>query len=62
MITTDRNAQLINGVYYDTATYYGLSTDTKPAVAGNGSAFIEMDTGKVFFFDAEGAAWIEWGA
>lgn len=44
-------------------TYYGLSTDTKPTVVGNGSAFIEMDTGKIYFFNAaEGGGWIEWGA
>ena len=42
-------------------TYYGLSTDEKPADANNGSKYIEMDTGKVFFFDAEGAEWLEVG-
>ena len=44
----------------EVVTYYGLSTDTKPA-AGNGDAFIEMDTGKVYFYDAE-SDWTEWGA
>ncbi len=53
-------------------TYYGLSTDTKPVnsdgsggtpvnVVQNGSAFIEMDTGKIYFYDAS-SGWIEWGA
>lgn len=42
--------------------YYGLSTDTpKPTGAVmNGRKFIEMDTGKVYYFDAEGGTWIEW--
>lgn len=43
-------------------TYYGLRTDTKPVDCGNGSCFIEMDTGKLYFFDATGKTWIEWGA
>lgn len=37
---------------------YGLSTDTKPtANIANGSAFVEMDTGGIYFFDQTGAAW-----
>ena len=43
-------------------TYYGLSTDEKPETANNGSRFIEMDTGNVFLFDAEGVEWLEVGA
>ncbi len=44
-------------------TYYGLSTDTpKPTGAVlNGRAFIEMDTGKIYFYDAESGEWREWG-
>ena len=43
--------------------YYGMSTDEKPTGAvGNGSAFIEMDTSSLFFFDEAGAEWLEWGA
>ena len=39
---------------------FGLSTDTKP-VEGitNASTFYEMDTKKIFFFDAENKVWIE---
>lgn len=40
-------------------TYVGLSTDAKPSDAGNGSTFIEMNTGKVFMYNAEGNAWVE---
>lgn len=43
-------------------TYYGLSTDDKPSgTALNGRAFVEMDTGTLYFFDAEGGAWLTWG-
>ena len=39
-----------------------LSTDTKPT-AGilNGSCLIEMDSGKVYFFDESGSQWLEFG-
>lgn len=42
----------------------GLSTDTKPTEVagkevGNGSTFIEIDTGKIFFYDAENELWKE---
>lgn len=45
----------------------GLSTDTKPIgpslgnnlILGNGSVFLEMDTGKVFLYDASKKAWWE---
>ena len=51
----------------ESTTMFGLSTDTKPTGSGvpNGSAFIEMDTSKIYFYDADGVAgseWIEWGA
>ena len=37
-----------------TYEYRGLSTDVKPTKhVGNGSVFIEMDTGKVYIFDEE---------
>ncbi len=55
--------------------FCGLSTDTKPTsqadmrtlgigypVLRNGSTFIEIDTGKLYFFDAANATWREWGA
>ena len=42
----------------------GLSTDTKPTIIdnkiiGNGSVFVEIDTGKIFFYDLDGKAWKE---
>ena len=44
------------------AEYYGLSTDTKPTDGvDNGAFFVEMDTGKLYLFDAEGDEWLEVG-
>lgn len=44
------------------AEFRGLSTDTKPTtidgkLIGNGSAFIEIDTGKVLFYNADNQTW-----
>lgn len=49
---------LYTGGYMEFA---GLSTDTKPTDddIATGSIFIEVDTGKVFFYNADGTAWIE---
>ncbi len=47
----------------ESTTMFGLSTDTKPTTGVvNGSAFIEMDTSTIYFFDAAGSQWLEWGA
>lgn len=51
---------LPNNMYYIEAA--GLSTDNKPT--GNlitGSVFIEVDTGKAYFYDEESSTWIEAG-
>ena len=42
----------------------GLSTDTKPTSisgneVGNGSIFIEIDTGTIFMFDGDSSTWKE---
>ena len=42
----------------------GLSTDTKPTQVGeryvdNGSTFIEINTGKIFFYDLSTETWKE---
>lgn len=42
-------------------TLFGLSTDSKPTDVGNGSAFIEMDSNDVYFYDAENAIWRVFG-
>ena len=38
--------------------YRGLSSDTKPD-APNGSDFLEIDTGKTWYYDAESGKWID---
>lgn len=45
--------------YRPTIEYRGLSTDPKPTDAINGASYIEIDTGKVYLFDATGAEWYE---
>ena len=37
----------------------GISTDTKPTDVPNGSRFLELDTGKVYMFDADSSVWLE---
>ena len=42
----------------------GLSTDTKPTeidnrYVDNGSVFIEINTGKIFFYDLDSETWKE---
>lgn len=39
----------------------GLSTDNKPTGFATGSIFIEVDTGKSYFYDEAGVQWIEAG-
>ncbi len=48
--------QDVNGAY----SIFGLSSDTKPTSkkVANGTIFIEMDTMKCFFWDAENEKWI----
>lgn len=43
--------------------FMGLSTDDKPPASktNNGAVFLEIDTSKIYFFDAENAEWLEWG-
>lgn len=59
MITPD--FYMNEGVYYKSEVLWGVSTDSKPTNVANGCALIEMDTSKVYFFDAENAEWLEWG-
>ena len=53
------------GTYQTAEVYFGLSTDTKPTTVANGSCYLEMDSSKIYFFDAAGSAgeqWILWGS
>lgn len=51
-----------NGVYYREGAFN--STETKPLAAAmpdlaSGSIIVEPDTGKVFFYNRPGDAWVE---
>lgn len=62
-VTYDGELQTLNGITASNKTYYGKSTDSKPTAGiGNGSVYIEMDTGKAYFYDAAASAWLEPGA
>ena len=54
--TTDRSKTIGAGVR-NASSFVGLSTDTKPTSAPNGSTFLEMDTSNVYIFDAENEEW-----
>ena len=42
--------------------YYGKSTEEKPTInVPNGSAWIEMDTSKIYFFCVDDRTWYEFG-
>lgn len=48
---------------HSTQRFYGLSTDQKPTEnVGNGDCFVEIDTGKLYFFDEANKTWEEWVA
>lgn len=49
----------------ETRTLYGISADTKPTESynglpiANGSAYVEIDTGYVYLYNAAGTAWVK---
>ena len=60
MITYTGKSKTETDYQYD---FEGLSTDTKPTIADypnmrNGSSFLEMDTKKIYFYDADNAQWV----
>ena len=62
MVTPESAIQIVDGVVKAPQTHFGLSTDDKPADPANGECFIAMDTSKIYFYDADGEQWLEWGA
>jgi len=58
---------MVREVSKGTTVYFGLSTDTKPVGYGtnytaepqNMSLFFEMNTGKIFYFNAATHAWAQ---
>ena len=62
-ITFDGELQTQDGITTTNKTLYGKSTDSKPTTGvTNGSIFIEIDTGKAYFFDGSTNTWLEPGA
>lgn len=63
MITYDVSERILRGdTFWRRFSGYCLSTDTKPTEhILNGSSLIEMDTGKVYFFDEANGQWREFG-
>lgn len=64
MITWSPGAERFVKMVDDVPVYYeegvGKSTDNKPTTGiANSSSILEMDTGKVFFFDEETGTWGE---
>lgn len=60
MVTLNMNTDLTSAVAYE---WRGKSTDVKPVqsadkIIPNGSAFFEMDTGDVYFWDTDAQAWV----
>lgn len=62
MMTIQNGIQVVDGVVKAPQTWIGLSTDDKPENPANGECILEIDTGKIYFYDAAGERWIEWGA
>lgn len=63
MVTKDKTIRILGFGCTFSENYYGLSTDEKPSGVNvkNGSRFVEMDSNKLYFYDAANAAWLEWG-
>ena len=60
MISFNGTPKSNNDSDYD---FMGLSTDTKPTIEEypnmrNGSSFFEMDSKKLYFYDAENEQWV----
>lgn len=59
MITIVRKESDIKNGNMPVLQITGKSTDEKPTDVNNGSQFIEIDTGKLYFYDKETEQWIE---
>lgn len=61
MVTFNKVVQYDNNLEYMEGVC--LSTDSKPTDGvANGSILVEMNTGKVFFYNEAGSAWVEFSA
>ena len=66
MVTVNKKERerIVGENIYELIEFSGNSEDTKPTENGerlvdNGSVFIEVDTGKIFFYDLENEEWKE---
>ena len=66
MVTIQKveNERVVGGEKAINVELRGLSGDNKPTEIGekiidNGSVFVEMDTGKLYFYDLENEQWKE---
>ena len=62
-IRTNKNVSENEGEFV-TVEMRGLSTDTKPTEfdgrnIDNGSIFVEIDTGSIYFYDLDNEQWME---
>lgn len=58
----DKSELNVNGMSVGNGGYYvGLSTDSKPSGPDvpNGFPFVEMDTAKIYLYDAANDTWYE---
>lgn len=68
-IAKNENTKIVGDNRYILVELRGLSTDEKPIMydeeidsyIDNGSIFIEMDTGKIYFYDLDNEEWLEFG-
>lgn len=64
-IYSTKQIRMNEGKEYSVLELRGLSTDEKPTelndkqAVDNGSVFIEIDTGKLFFYDLDSETWKE---
>jgi len=58
MVTTAKQPTCVAGRFLYPTSYFGTSTDSKPAAA-NGSLFKEIDTGKEYRYSAADATWYD---
>lgn len=60
MVSFNSTDYLINGDFVIGMQGVCLSSDTKPTNVPNGSILVEMDTKKIYIFDADNSQWREW--
>ena len=58
LLVTEKD-YIYTGKYFGAVALYGISGNSKPTTYGNGSLFVEVDTGKIYQFDAENLTWYE---